>query len=212
MGIAEYFSIAILSIIWITSFSAFRREGRFPLPALAPQSGAKVGFALAIIGVIIIQCYYTRAQFLLWQGNEISTYLIPPYQSMRYFLFYVGTRFWAPYLVSGVVGLLGFLGARYANKKFGERFFENEEPQYFALGIFLASHPGWTFYLAIICIVYFLYAIILNVKRCIPNPKPYILNAQRRVSFYYWWLPLAALAIIANAYLSGLNWYGNLII
>ncbi len=194
MNIADYFSIAIVSIMWIASFLRVAEGRRF--------SFAKWGTATAIMGIIVIVAYFTHAQFMLWRANEVSSYLLPPYHSLSYFLFYVWTRLWAPYAVSLTVGLLGFVVVKLLNKRFDGRFFEREELYYIATGLFVSGHPGWITYGILVLGTYLLFSIF------------YLLyfRDMRRVSFYYSWLPLAVLAIVLNAFLLNYNWYNNFII
>lgn len=202
MSIADYFSIAIISIIWIASFFAFRRGGRFPLPAVALQSGAKWGFAFFTFGIIIILIYNTYVQFITWRAHEISKYFIPPHNSINYFLFYVGMRLWLPYAISFTAGLLAFGAAVFLNKRFGGRFFEQEEPYYIAMGFFVSGHPGWIAYGVLFLAAYLLFSVFHVL----------FYRETRRLSFYYGWLPLAALAIALNTVLMNYHWYNNFII
>lgn len=193
MPFADYFSIAIVSSIWIASFPAFRRGGRFSL----------WGFIFAIIGIIGILSYFTHAQFIVWQANEVSKYLIPPYHSLSYFLFYAWMRLWAPYVISLIAALLGCAATGFLNKRFGGRFFKNEELYFIATGLFVSGHPGWIMYIVLVLAVYFL----LSLSRFL-----FFRETAQRTSFYYYWLPLAACVIIAHMFFLRYEWYGNLII
>lgn len=148
-------------------------------------------FCSAILAMTGFAFYNTRAQFLLWLGNDLSKYLIPPYSSINYFLKYSLYHFWLSYIVSLIIGLIFFFLASYYNKKHGNIFFEKEEPYFLALSIFLAGHPGWILYLIIMFLVTLLYSSYswLSAKE------------MHRISFYYWWLPLAGLTIILDKFL-----------
>ncbi len=205
----SFISLLLILIFWGASRL---KPGRFSSPAIAPLSRAKAGItplflakAGFIFSIIIITgsaLYQTRAQFLLWQGDTISQYLIPPYRGMSYFALYAFTHFWEAFVVSGIVGLICFWVAWVVNRRFGGRFFEDEELYYIALGIFLTGHPGWILYVFIVFIMYVIYSACATV----------IFHRMERVSFYYFWLPCAAATILASAYMMQFSWYSNLLL
>lgn len=81
----------------------------------------------------------TYAQYALWKGDPFTQNLLPPQQSILYFLKYAGTHFWlAPifsFIASGV-----FYAFLRALKRKNERFFEEGETE---LGAFAAFLAGW---------------------------------------------------------------------
>jgi len=202
MELTGYVSLAILLVIWMASLLKLIPKGRFP-------------FLAAFLLLAAALFWASRQQFLLWQNNEISKFLIPPYAPINYFVYYTFTRLWLPYLVSGVAGLVGLWVAVFFNRKYGGRFFYDEEPYYPALGLFLTDHPGWILYLILSLAVY-----LVLVIACPPKPREagrrwgyWILKKEtQRVSFYYLWLPLAAITIPLDAWLLKFEFYSNLIL
>lgn len=197
MGIASQVSLLVVLVLGILSSSLYKRRGLFLLTRLG---GWLFGIpALIMAGVAL---YLTRAQFIAWQSDALSIYLLPPYHSIRYFAAYAVFHFWAPHIVSGVLAVLIFWLAQAANKKFNERFFEKEELYFLPLGIFLTSHPGWILYVLIVLSTYVVYSALATL----------IFRRRERISFYYFWLPCAAAAILVGAYMTQFSWYSNLFI
>jgi len=190
MWLADYAALAIIiaALIW---GNVLRRQlgGRFLL------SGAILIMAL-VLG------YTTYLQFVTWQENEISRFLLPPHNPINYFIFYTFTRIWLQYLISLIVGLVVLTIAQYFNRKHPERFFYKDEPYLLALGLFLPGHPGWILYLVLALTVHLLVAIGYTL----------VAKQTQRLSFYHFWLPLAAIAIILDPWLSQFEFYSNLIL
>lgn len=132
--------------------------------------------------------YITRLQFLTWSGGDLSSYLLPPYTTIYYFLEYALFHFWASYLVSFLAGVIFLKLAQYFNKKHGGKFFEKEEPYFIGLSIFLAGHPGWFLYLTLISGLTLLFALVnwLRTKQVY------------RISCYHFWLPLGLAVILLD--------------
>lgn len=82
---------------------------------------------------------------------------------------------------------------RALNKKFGERFFEEEEPYLAALSIFLTGHPGWLVYLVVLITMYFLL-----------HTTYYLLQRKTaRLPLYRLWAPIAFFVILLNEFWLG---------
>lgn len=139
-----------------------------------------------ISGVIVLgnQTILSFKQYEVWQSDSFSKFFLPPYQDISYFISYVGVRFFAPWVLSLVASLIFSWAAGYFNKKFDERFFEKEEIQLIALGVFLTGYPGFLFYLAVILVFGTLTSIF------------YQIFAKGRLSLYYLWMSFAIFAII----------------
>lgn len=148
-------------------------------------------FWSAVLVFVVFAFYNTRAQFFIWFNNDVSKYLIPPYSTINYFLEYAFYHFWLSRLISLIVGLIFFYLARYYNNKHDNVFFEKEEPYFLLTSIFLVGHPGWILYLGIT----FIFTLLFAIGHWLLSKKIY------RISFYYWWLPLGALAIFLNNFL-----------
>lgn len=149
----------------------------------------RIVFFASVFIIFIFLFYYSREQFFAWyKAGPPAQYLVPPFTSIGYFLYYVLTRFWASYLASLAAAILFFYAAKKLNKKYQERFFYPEEYYFLALGIFLTGHPGWLFYLFLVLSAYLL----------ISGFKTIILKYKERISFYYLWLPTAILVILIS--------------
>jgi len=163
-------------------------------------------FLIVIVLIFILLFYQSWQQYQFWSQNEVSQYLLPPHQSINYFIFYVLARFFAPYLISLAVAVLFLFSAKALNKKYDERFFEPEEPYFGALAIFLSAHPGWIFYSALLIIIYLITHIVALARNYADS------NVDRRgketlsyrLSMYYLWIPAAIFVIIISKWLESL--------
>ena len=173
-------------------------SGRFDLPKLT-----RAIFIFSIFSIFFLLLYQSYQQYQSWSQNEVSQYLLPPHQSINYFIFYAIARFFAPYLISLAVAVLFLFSAKALNKKYDERFFEPEEPYFGALAIFLSAHPGWIFYSALLIIIYLITHIVALARNYADS------NADRRgketlsyrISMYYLWIPAAIFVIIIQRWL-----------
>ena len=177
MAIADYFSIGILGLI----FGAQLIKRPFKLRIVRAFS------LLSVIIVVGVLSYLSFSQYSVWQkAGPPASYLLPPYQGIGYFLFYVFFRFWAAYSISFMAGILVFFTSRYFNKKYEERFFYSEEYYLSATAVFLTGHPFWLIYLVLILSFWF----FVSAFRLL------VLKKTERVSFYYFWLPAAVSVIL----------------
>ncbi len=165
--------------------------------------GARRGFWAVCASFAAYAAYQSRAQFLMWHADaKGAAHLLPPYQGMGYFLQYAFVHFWLPYVISFAVAELFFAGAKWLNARREGMLFEKDELYFLGIGIFVSSHPGWIFYLLIVFSAYLL-ATLISVLSYGP---------RERVSFYYFWLPCAAVTVALNAYLYQYAWYAQLLI
>jgi hypothetical protein len=182
MYILQYAQLAILLFLLIIQI-----KKRPLLEKVGPLC-----FKGALVITFSFLFYYSHAQFLVWLAGPPGAYLIPPYQGIGYFVFYVLMRFWAPYLLSaGVAGLFLF-AMYYGNRRWQERFFYPDEVYLIALAIFMVGNPLWIGYLLVTLLVYCLYVLTRRV----------ITRKNERVTFYYFWLPIALICIAATPLLN----------
>ncbi len=149
----------------------------------------KIIWTLSVLIIFGILFYWSYLQYSFWQGSEMTRYLLPPYQSISYFISYVGVRFFGPWFLALLASFLISGAVRFLNKKFEERFFEDEEIRLIALGIFLTGYPGFIFYLVSILVV----GVLLSTF--------YFLLSKGRMPFYYFWMPMAIFAMIMKIWL-----------
>ncbi len=162
----------------------------------------KTIFIFAIVAVFSLLIYYSYRQYVAWVSVEPSKFLLPPYQSIDYFIKYVGARLFAPYSISLVAALVFLYVAKTLNKKYEERFFEPEELWLGALALFLTGWPGSLFYLISLIFLY----LIIHIFITFYNKLFFRINPREvRVGLRFWWLPLAIFVIIINKWLINLG-------
>ncbi len=154
----------------------------------------RIFLILAISMVIFFAIQISWAQYSLWQSIEPSKFLLPPYASISYFLQYAAWKFWVPYVLSFLIGLIFFLLAKKYNQHYGNQFFYDDELYVIWLSIFLVGHPLWIFYLPIIILVVGL----------VSGARSFIWKNNDKLPLYYFWLPVAIFVIIISKWLSAL--------
>ncbi len=172
---------------------------------LERYNSAKIFKYIFIISIILIFSflfYNSYLQYSAWSQDDVSKLMLPPYQPINYFLFYVGMRFFGAYLISLAFALLFINAAKYFNKKYNGRFFYEEEFYIAALSIFLTSYPLAIFYLIAVILIYLLAHFIFIGARG---------NFRERLSTYYLWLPIAIFIILMTEFwFKTLPWWGLL--
>jgi len=195
-----YLSVVILGIIFGTSLSDNYLTGR---SFIGRPGVGLAGAGLAVFLIFTALLYKTHLQFIIWQGaGPPASYFIPPYRDIGYFLFYTGARFWTPYLVSGIVGLLCYWVLGVLNRQYDQRFFWPEEPYFIAFSIFLNGHPGWIVYLFL----------VLTAALFIILGQMLLIKESRRLSLYYLWLIAGLVSIVLNIWARHLDWWRELLI
>ncbi len=150
-------------------------------------------FKSALIVTFSFLVYYSHLQFTAWlTGGAPAVYLIPPYQGMGYFLFYALMRFWATYILSLAVAALFLLAMQYGNRRWQNRFFYPDEIYLVALSIFVVGNPLWIGYLLVTFGAYCLYVLGRRLYT----------RKNERVTFYYFWLPIAIVCLVATPLLN----------
>jgi len=143
---------------------------------------------------LIVEIHYIYGQYLLWESNALTKYLLPPYQSLNYLFFFTFKRFFGPYIISFFVGLLVFFTIKILNKRSNYRLFYKEEPLLAFISIFTVSHPGWILYLILIFTTHFLISLLYYFKK-----EP--------VSFRYLWVLGALFVILISKWLTTFSWW-----
>lgn len=149
-------------------------------------------FWIPVIIIFEILLYQSGAQYFAWlTGGPVTANLLPPAQPISYYIFYVFTRFWLPYLLSLAFAGVAYLVAKYLNKKYDERFFYTEEYYLIALSFFLCVHPFWIGFLIFTLLGYVIYSLITTIRH----------GSNERASFYYLWLPSALIISLLTPWL-----------
>lgn len=150
--------------------------------------------SLSII-IFSLLFYFTREQFISWHAGEFTKVFVPPFnsQGINYFLSFVFFRMWVEFIFSLVCACIFLLVATRLNRRFGERFFYEDELHFGAAGIFLVGYPGLVYYLFLFFGMY----VVLQVVALI------YFHESRRISPYFLWLSLALVLIVLQF------WLGN---
>jgi len=215
-----YFSLGILALTLGAQLVLrffIKRDPKLQIHPNAPNSTlikiVKYIFLFSVFLIFTLLFYQSFKQYQSWSQNEVFQYLLPPYRSMSYFIFFAFTRFFAPYLVSLTIAILFFLSAKALNEKYEECFFYPEEYYLGALAIFLAGHPGWLFYVIAVLLIYLLIHLFTLIyykfkeKEVRVSPREARPIATRgvcfgvRVSPRYLWLPVAIFVILIERWL-----------
>ncbi len=190
---AQYFNLAILvllfgaQVFWGRRFLNLKGEGKFSREAV--RRYLKILWLVLFVIVVAVNVYISCEQYKVWENNPLSRGLLPPYAPISYFLSYTFVHFFVFWIVAFLASILIRWLARFLNKKFGDRFFENEEIELIALGTFLSGYPGFLFFWAAILIFGVLFSVV------------YTIFSKGRLSLFYFWLPVAIFAIIVKIWL-----------
>ncbi len=146
--------------------------------------------------VFVYYLVLTFLQYLVWKGGgEPFIYFLPPYESIIYLLNYHFIRFLLYYLISFGAALLFLRFAGRYNRKMGFRFFEDEEPYFGAVSIFLLGNPAWSW-----SWVYYIAAVLL-ISVILSLLKGHFSKRKERFPLYHLWFPVAILVIMINVVL-----------
>ena len=148
-------------------------------------------FVISIFVVFFWGFYESFLQYRIWSGVVLSKFLLPPYQSIFYFLKYSFIHFFEDHLISLGAGLLFLLGATALNNRFQKRFFEEEEPYLGALAMFLMGQPFWMIYFVIVMAIGVLGTLFLIFKAKMVGSA-----TIHRFPLYYFWIPVAIIVLI----------------
>ncbi len=142
------------------------------------------GTVLVLAGTLLFQ---TFLQYNAWKVGGLGEFLLPPHNSIGYFLIYVFFRIWAPYFISFLFGLLLVVAMKWGNrKKEGVLFFDDE----YTVGFVAMVSVGYPALILFVLIFLFVYTSILFFQR-----------KQGRFSSYFLWLPVALCAILLSEYI-----------
>ncbi len=184
--------MTVLAIIFLTTL--------FLLQLWLPKARLnQAGFLISAFSVILVfgfAGFQSWKQYQLWSVGDTTRFLLPPYQSLDYFVYYSRYRFFNPYLVSGLMGILFFLGTRKLNLKYARRFFEDIEPYFLAVSMFVLGTPGWLVYLLVFLGLYLIVSLSITFYHLFM-----LKEGQIRVPLFYLWLPSAISTILISRYL-----------
>lgn len=135
-----------------------------------------IGLLMALLGYSGYLLYGSRSV------DPLGKFLLPPYISWFDLLTYWFMQFAVEYTVALIAACIVLWIARWLNRRFQERFFYPSEFWLLLLSILYVGHPGWLVFSIFILMALLFLAIFQH----------------RRVSFYYLWLPVSALTLVAT--------------
>lgn len=213
MRLDESFGLAMLVIAWgaqmVRSLRAWRervlrqspgykseeRRGKSEAGKCNHSSLFALSFSfrlvwwVSIVGILVILTYLTTLQYRAWLAHPVSRYLLPPHQTPAYFISYLGARLYLPWLIAFAAALAIRLIMRAMNRRFGERFFEEEEFLTASLAVFLTGYPGFLVYGA-----FMFFAALVRTAWS-------VFAKRGRAPLYHLWLPMGILAILIRQFL-----------
>ncbi len=147
-------------------------------------------FNFSIALLVAYLSYISFSQYNLWtSGSNLGRYLLPPYNTFSYFIFYILSRIWAKYLISFLFGILFFFLLQRYNKRKESSIFYEEEYYLSAISLFLVGWPGIVFYLILLILIFSMSSIIATI----------IKGKSFRLSTYYFWIPISIFVIILSS-------------
>ncbi len=153
----------------------------------------RIVFGVLLAGKFFLAGYFTYQQYFIWLSHPLSRLLLPPSQSWQYFISYSLTNFFLAPAITGLVALVILLAIKLVNWKFGGRFFELAEPYLAGLAVLLVGSQAWIYYLAAVLLSALLLATYYSLR---------FRGRAKRISLYYFWLPVAVLVILIVKILS----------
>lgn len=172
-----------------------RRFRVLDIPDNQFASLARLLFFLGIVFIAGWYCYLVYAQYAVWRAaGPPASFLVPPHRSIAYVFWYHYIRFGLYYSLSLAVSVLLLRGSLFADRIFGQRFFEPGEPYLAAVAVFLLGNAAWgyrwVYYIVAVLAVGLAGSFVLN--RVLKRDEPF--------SFFYVWLPLAIAGIITTQF------------
>lgn len=117
---------------------------------------------MLIVAVIFFRISYplmlSVVQYSIWSNQEFTKLLLPPHQSISYFLVYIIGRFWIDQAIAIAISL-SFYVVLMLLKKYQPRFLSKEE---ILLGFLMALLVGWPNIVIFVPVV-FLSAIMMSI-------------------------------------------------
>ncbi|MBT9171162.1 MAG: hypothetical protein DDT18_01531 [Actinobacteria bacterium] len=154
--------LVVLGIIFLTAFYFYfskKDKLKFLINKLIV---AALSFSALLAIVKTINQYY------VWSGNELSQLLLPPHQSIDYFVFYAFGRFWLGVLIGVAVSFLFYLFLKFLEKRQNRFFIEGET----ALGFLTALIVGWPNFVIFLPLV-FISTVLIAIYRRLILKEPY---------------------------------------
>lgn len=134
---------------------------------------------------LVLAIYFSSQQYQLWLVNPLTQLLLPPHQSISYFISYSAVTFFLPITINLLLASAALLIFTWLNHRSRGRIFEGVEPYLIGVAILL-SGAHWIIFLGAVVVVALLGSVInLLLKR-------------GQFSLYYFWLVAAASVILIS--------------
>ncbi|TSC83110.1 MAG: hypothetical protein G01um101419_261 [Parcubacteria group bacterium Gr01-1014_19] len=153
-------------------------------PSVFLRVARPVFWALLVLPVFLA-FYLSYQQYQLWLANPLTQLLLPPNQSVGYFISYASVTFFLPIAVNLLLASVALLIFGWLNRRTKGRIFEGAEPYLIGISILL-SGANWMFFLVVVAGV----ALVGSVIN--------LLLKRGQFSLYYFWLPAAVLVILIS--------------
>ncbi|MBI2278447.1 MAG: hypothetical protein HYU81_00015 [Candidatus Brennerbacteria bacterium] len=115
---------------------------------------------VSIFVYFLLALVTSYVQYAIWKGDSFSQNLLPPHQSVWYFVKYAGTHFWLTLFFS-LIASGTFYALLRSLKRRNERFFEEGEMELGALAAFLV---GWPRIIVFLPITFLAVVVIAGIK------------------------------------------------
>ncbi len=178
-NIVYYFANPVIGFLTLTGLVVIWCKTK----AIPSPKYIKLAILINVISNILRSVYSTILNYYLWTTNPATQHLL----KFDYVLKFSFNTYWLVTLVTWIFAFLFFKILIFANKKFDNRFFYDEEPYLIALGIILNPWPMLIFFI-IACLICLLVLQIINFIR-----KNLIFKQQKitleRMAFINIWIP-----------------------
>ncbi len=179
-----YLSLGVF--IFLLGFQLFRNFKKINIKKLS-----KITFFISIVIIFLFYVYLTFLQYQALKNDAgMGKFFLPPYKSITYVIGYYFVRFALYYVISLFIALIFLFGTKFYNKKFQNKFFEEEESYLGAISIFLLGNKEWNY----AWITYLVLLVVFAVIGTVIYTK--ILKKNSRFPLYWLWIPVAILAIL----------------
>jgi len=144
---------------------------------------------LQIIAFVVSGVGLSIMQYLKWSSGDISKFLLPPHESISYFISYIYTHFFNYFLFTLGFAILVFYTIKLLNKKFNNKFFYEQEKYLCVIGFFANPFPLLIVFLILVFIANLGNQIISNIK------------SKNRISFLNFWIPCIIISLLISQYI-----------
>jgi hypothetical protein len=145
---------------------------------------ARVLYSVSLVLGIIYLLFLSYAAYERFEPGILKAFNV--YEGMAWFLPYIRFHIWNTYLVSFIVSLLFFFGARFLNSRREGMLLYDDEIWVAATSIFLVGYPGILFYGMLMAGILLIGSLIQTLSR----------GGGERFSAYFLWAPAALFVIL----------------